>query len=158
MSTTPERVIPKLVLRTAPLEGVDAVSLDEFVRKIPAELFESLGVIAPVPARLPDDTLAPSTAILELNGRVLGEITLVPGVNPVQIIGLLEQNAAELVVPEVVDFLLVKLRSRLPALVDTALASSTTQDISTTLRSRVQKGESIKNLPGILEEMLAESV
>jgi hypothetical protein len=158
MSTTSETVISKLVLKTGPLEGIDSAGLDEFLRNIPAGLFESVGVIAPVPVRLPDDAMAPNTATLEFNDRVLDKITLVPGVNPVGIIGSLEQNAAELVVPELVDFLLVKLRSRLPALVDTALATSTTETIITTLRSRLQNGESIKNLAGILEDMLAESV
>jgi hypothetical protein len=158
MSTTMETVIPKLVLRTGPLEGIDSASLDEFVNKIPAELFASVGVIAPVPARFPDNNLAPNTAILELNDRVLDTISLMPGINPAGIIGLLEQNAAEWVVPEVVDFLLIKLSSRLPALVDTALASFTTHNIGITLRSRLKNGESIKNLAGILEEMLAESV
>ena len=81
-----------------------------------------------------------------------------PGMNPFEIMAVLQQNAAELLVPDLVDFLLIKLRSRLPALVDTSLASSTKQIISTTLRSRLQNGKSIKNLAGILEEILAESV
>ena len=158
MSTTMETVIPKLVLRTGPLEGIDSATLDTFLLQIPAQLFASTGVIVPVPTQLTDNSLASNTAVIEFNGKVLDKITLVPGINPVGIIGVLEQNAAELLVPVSVDFLLVKLRTRLPALVNTALASSTKKKISTTLRSRLKKGESIKNLEGILEEMLAESV
>ena len=151
-----ETVIPKLVLRTGPLEGIDSAELDNFLLQIPAQLFASVGVIVPVPTQLPDDTLAPNTAVIEFNGKVLDKITLVRGINPV--IGVLEQNAAELLVPVSVDYLLVKLRTRLPALVNTALASSTKKKISSALRSRLKKGESIKNLEGILEEILAESV
>jgi hypothetical protein len=149
---------PKLVLRTGPLEDIDSENLDEFLSQVPSALFASLGVIAPVPTRLPDNTLATNTAILEFNGKVLDDITLSPGINPAEIIGVLEQNAAELVVPDLVDFLLLKLRSRLPALVDTALASSTKESISTTLRAHLESGKSIKNLSGILEEILAETV
>lgn len=158
MNTTLETLIPKLVLRTGPLQGIDAVNLDDFLSKIPAELFATVGVIVPVPTQLPDNTLASNTAILEVNGKALNSIALVVGMNAEEIVGLLEQHAAELVVPELVDFLLIKLRARVPALVDTALASSTKQQILTTLRSRLQNGKSIKNLAGVLEEMLAESV
>ena len=154
MSTT---VSPKIVLRTGTLVGIESSALDVFLSQIPAGLFASVGVIAPVPARLPDDTLLPNNAVLELNGRALDSLTLAPGMEPDGIIDSLRENAAEIIAPEMVDYLLVKLRSRVPALVDTALATSTQENILSTLRTRLQKGESIKNLSGILEEMLAES-
>lgn len=158
MSTTIEPVLPKLVLRIGPLDGINSANLDDFFIQLRSDLFASVGVIAPVPTQVPDDTLATNNAVFEFNGKVLDTVILEPGMQAFEILGVLEQNAAEFLVPDLVDFLLIKLRSRLPALVDTALASSTKQIISTRLRSRLQNGKSIKNLAGILEEILAESV
>jgi len=153
-----EMEVPKLVMRTGPLESVDPASLDEFLHQVPGELFRDFGVVVPIPQRLQDDTLAAGTAVLELNGRPLGTIRLMNGVNPVEAIGLLEEHAGELVVPDLVEFFLVKLRQRLPALVDAVRLRFSMESLCTALRSRVEKGESIKNLPSILEKILAESV
>jgi hypothetical protein len=57
-----------------------------------------------------------------------------------------------------VEFLLTKLRSWVPDLVDTVRRRFTTETLTAALRSRLEKGESIRNLQGALEEILAESV
>ena len=145
-------------MRRGPLEQAQAESLDGFFHQASLSLFQDHGILAPVPELISDDTLAPGSVVVELNGRSLGTIQLVAGVNPVGVIGLLEQNAGELVVPAFVEFFLVKLQSRFPVLVETVRKRLSIGKLCDALRSRVERGESIKNLPGVLEDILAESL
>jgi flagellar biosynthesis component FlhA len=150
--------IPQLVLRRGPLGQSEAESIEQFFKQVPQAMYYELGIVTPLVQQISDDTLAPQTAILELNGRSLGTIHFVVGVNPVQALGLLEQNAAELVEPILVEFYLSKLNTRFPILVETIRKRFTIESLCGALRSRVERRQSIRDFPGVLEEILAESV
>lgn len=146
---------PKLVLRTAPYEGEEiAAAVDAFTRELPPVLFARRGVVIPVPVWEPDADVPFGAGILEAGDRVLGAFSLA---GPQAAVTLLDEHAADLLAPEMVGYFLVKLRASWPALVRAAEQRFTVEDLTEALRARLRRGDSIRDLVGTLEDVLAEA-
>jgi flagellar biosynthesis protein FlhA len=74
------------------------------------------------------------------------------------IVAALRKHAADLLVPDLVQHYMTKLRIRYPMLIDAISQRFDTESLTSMLRAKLERGTSIKDLPRVLENILVESV
>jgi flagellar biosynthesis component FlhA len=136
-------------------------------------LFNESGVICPKVEIQDDEDLPDNTFQLQINEHRLDlvhEITrdklwLYTTVESPELAHLLSnigivlrQNIGELLSAELVQYYLATLRISSPAVVDTALGRFDAETLTLILRKQVESGSSIRNMAGILEELLATNL
>jgi type III secretory pathway component EscV len=151
----PEGGFPSLTLRLTQVYGKDRAAIEEALSKVNELLFMRLGVIAP---RIAVRTVRGirRSAVLDLDGRVLGKID--PGNSAQSVVALLAKYAELLIVPGLVEFYLGKLKARAPALVSAVRARFSIPVLVDALRAIVRGDRSIRDLAGVLNEILSEAV
>jgi type III secretory pathway component EscV len=154
MTSTPtlEGGFPALVLRVTHAAATERAKLEEALGQVNAILFNRVGIIAPrIEVQAADGSEQPP-AVLDLDGRVLGAVDLSDAANSAAT--LLLKDAAQLVVPGLVEYYLCKLQTRMPALISAVRAQFPLPDLVEALRTQVGRGKSIRDLSGVLNEML----
>jgi type III secretory pathway component EscV len=141
-----------LTIQTSYDPEVAALLLQQEVDKVQADLFESLGVVSPLPAYERNETLDASTFTALLDGQQLCSGSMV--LAQPALLHQLKQRAAMLVTSLVVAFHLRQLAVTLPDLVAAADKAFPLEELTRLLRARVASGASIRNLRLTLEDLL----
>jgi hypothetical protein len=146
--------VPRLELRTGLLGDLPASKLDELLRKAPAIVFENTGVVVPVAQRIYDENLKPGKGVLNWNGETLADVELDAALTPANLAQVIEEHAAKMLLAVQLEYHLTKLKTLTPALTAAAIGRISMESLLAGLRSRLELRQSIRNLQGVLEEML----
>jgi tetratricopeptide (TPR) repeat protein len=150
-----EQTFPKLAVKVGGSDPEVAAALQGKNEELQKAFFDEFGLPLPPIAYELDSNLPEGAAVILLNGRQVNSTEKLDGE---EIGRSLREGVADLIVPEVTSCFLARLRDRYPVLVRAVQARLDLNAITSFLRTRLQAGQSIKNLPGILEDELQERV
>ena len=114
------------------------------------DLFQSLGVICPLIRFEKDESIGDGSTEFVLNGETVERLGLFDTPN-------LTQHAPDLVTEGLVDRYLGQLTETYPDLVRVVKERFPIEGLTALLREKVAARVSIRNLPSVLEDLLAES-
>lgn len=155
VSPLSDQTFPKLLVRVGGSDPEIATALQGKNEELQKAFFDEFGLPLPPIAYELDSNLPEGAAVILLNGRQVNSIEKLDGE---EIGRSLRECVADLIVPEVTSCFLARLRDRYPVLIRAVHARLDLSAITSFLRTRLQAGQSIKNLPGILEDELQERV
>jgi flagellar biosynthesis component FlhA len=130
-------------------------ALEHAFKEVQETLFNETGVICPKINIQEASDIPADIGQLQINGEW---VTLSTDLTPENIVSsvteTLRHNVGKLLSAELVEHYLTNLKQTYPDLIDITLERFSIEDLTLILKARLDEQSSIKNLPGILEELM----